>query len=193
MHYNFRKIYFILLKNIDIHIPYHTTIMENLIIQGLTIAGKEVLTKLIYDTYTVIQENEQHPKAQVVLEQLDLEADLRVIEALVRQVEVTENNEGIFDAVDVALYNLKQMIELIQKELQEIHIEQELHKTRYLADYRDPSFHSNLDNLIKHKKLLDKRIDFLIKLLNLKKNNPLLPHSFDSNIKAVEKYKNFIK
>lgn len=144
--------------------------MEHLIISGLTMAGKELLCQLIYDTYHLVQTTtSKHPKVQAVLAQLDLEADLEVIKALVKEVEIEEEKEGKIDAVDVALINVKKMIECIKKELEIIQIEVDLDGARYFTNWRVPTFQRNLDNLVKHKTILDKRVQLLMDLLKLKR------------------------
>ena len=154
--------------------------MQSIIVNSLTVVSKELLCKLICDTYNLVQENNKFPKVQTVLSDLDIEADLKVIDALIKQVDFAEKEEGVFDVVDVALDNVKEIIELIKKELEIILQVIEDHKTKYLADYRDPAFNANLNNLVRHKIILDKRVDFMIKLIVLKKNTHPQFHNISS-------------
>jgi len=158
--------------------------MEALLISGLTSVGKEILYKLIMETCTLINKKEQHVQIRNKLAELDLEADLQVIMALINETELSEKEENVADVVDIALFNVKQKIEIIKKELETIQKIEDSHKNSYFAYYRTPPFYQNLDNLTRHKKILDRRVDFLIKVLTLK-NGTQKPfnsaHSFSPN------------
>jgi len=145
--------------------------MESLLISGLTIAGKEILYKLIMETCGLINKKEQHNKVKNALTELDLKANLILIQSLVKQTEIAEDKENVADVVDVALSNVKEMIEIIKKELETIQKIDDSHKNSYLAYFLTPPFYQNLENLNRNNTILNHRVDFLIKVLTLKHIN----------------------
>ena len=151
--------------------------MNPILFNGLSLVSKQILYQLITETYEMVVAN-THPTVLEVIADIDLEADLKIIEALVHQVEIEEDKENFHDVIDVALSNIQNMIDSIKVELMFILREVEIHKDRYLPAYREPHFQNNLNKLVKHKKILDKRVDFFVKLLTLKKikANIVTPH-----------------
>ncbi len=116
-----------------------------------------------------MKESIKNPKVNNFLAELDIVADLRVIETLVRDVTISEQKENIEDAVDMALANVKEILLVIKDELQAINVELVNHQNRFFASFFDPNISLNLENMTKHKAILDKRLDLLIKILTLKR------------------------
>ena len=141
--------------------------MNALILQGVSLAGSQIISKLITETYKLIQENDD-PRVKNVLEEIDLEADLQIIQALVDEIEIDERQEGTLDVVDVALQNVNIMVSIITSELESINHKTIRHRSKSIINAK-PAIKSNLDQLIQHKTILDKRVDKLIQLIQLKR------------------------
>ena len=59
------------------------------------------------------------------------------------------------------------MVGLIKKELENIKEEIKDHEQKWFANWRTPAYETHLKRLTKHKKILDKRLELLIKILQL--------------------------
>lgn len=159
--------------------------LQTLLVSTLTLAGKKVVIELVQEVYTKMKDA-KHPQAQSLLKNLDLESDLQIIESFVKEITVREEEEGEPDVVDVALNQVKDVLDAIKKELEKIHKEIEEHENRYFAAYRQPNFQINFDELVQNKVLLDKRVDILMKLVFLKdvhqiSLNTILDEDMDDN------------
>ena len=156
--------------------------MQAVLVSTLSLAGKKMMIEIIKEIYTKMKET-KHPKVQTLLSHLDLQSDLKVIQALVEEISIKELEEGQYDVVDVALEQVKDMMILIKDELEKIQIEINNHESKYFAEYREPNFNINLNHLIENKIILDKRVDLLIKLIMMKEF-----HSLASTISESSKY-----
>ena len=161
--------------------------METVLTAGLLSAGKGFLAHMIYDSYDIIKETAtyEHPYLQGILNELDLKADLQVIQSLLSKINHnsviiqdeenegnnSENNENNIkkevDPILVCLQNVTQMVCLIKDELKNINEEIKKHDERWLANWRTPSYQGHINKIILHKKILDKRVDLLIKILQI--------------------------
>lgn len=142
-------------------------VLETIAIAGLTIAGKSLFGRVIYDTYDLVKDTAYHPEVNGVLTEIDLEADLKVIEALVNQLAICciEDNGPLA----ICLHQVDEMVHLIRNELKSVKQVLEDHQNKYFARLRTPSYHSHLGQIVKHKKILDKRVQMLIELVKLRK------------------------
>jgi hypothetical protein len=98
--------------------------------------------------------------------QLDIEVVLSVVEALVREIPDEEANS---EATSLCIKNIERVIVKIQEQLLEIHSETAYHKTKYFNGYRTLNLEKNLVQLRAQKKILDQRIDLLMKVLAVHK------------------------
>jgi len=143
-------------------------VMETLAITGLTIAGKSLFGRVIYDTYDLVKDTAYHPEVSARLAEIDLEADLEVIEALLKQI---ERNGGIRDEespLAICLHQVDRMCHMIRDELKLISLELKEHEHKFMAKWRTPNYHIHLHKIVKHKEILDKRTEMLIKLIKLR-------------------------
>lgn len=141
--------------------------METLAITGITIAGQTIFGRVIYDTYDLVKDTTTHPVVNSVLGELDLQANLSVIEALVQQIETERLDEK--DPLAICLHQVNDMVHRIKEELEEIKKELKDHEEKWFAGWRTPAYQGPLRRLTYHKKLLDKRVDMLIELIKLHK------------------------
>lgn len=82
------------------------------------------------------------------------------------------NNEKIennFDPIAICLDNVNEMLIMIQNELKYIMNEIYIHKTRFFYWWRKPNIENNIEQLIRNKRILDKRVNLLFKLISIRK------------------------
>lgn len=142
--------------------------METLAITGLTIAGKSLFGRVIYDTYDLVRDTAYHPEVSSRLAEIDLEADLEVIEALLKQLERNGGIENDQSPLAICLHQVDRMVHLIRDDLKLISMELKEHENKFMAKWRTPNYHSHLYRIVKHKEILDKRTEMLIKLIKLR-------------------------
>lgn len=65
------------------------------------------------------------------------------------------------------LYQLKDILEKIYKEINELNRGVEYHKTLWFQSFRKPSYNKNLLKIKKYKKNMEDKFDHLIKLMNI--------------------------
>ena len=94
-----------------------TTNMEALAITGLTIAGRSLFGKVIYDTYDLMKDATNHPAVNAVLTEIDLESDLEVIEALVKQISDDTEIKDDKSPLSICLHGVCRMVHMIRDEL----------------------------------------------------------------------------
>lgn len=98
-----------------------------------------------------------------LLEELDLYKKIEIVESLF------DNNK--YDLTkktyNIALNNLHEISEKISLELKEIKKDIEYTKTLYFRQFRTHKYMKNLQNLKKHSKILDNRLDLVIKLSDM--------------------------
>lgn len=143
--------------------------METLAITGITIAGHTLFGRVIYDTYDLVRDTTTHPVINSVLSDLDLQSDLNVIEALIRQVDKQIENLSEDDALAISLHQVDNLVHRIKDELAEIKTELKLHEEKWFSSWRSANYQKPLNRLTRHKKLLDKRVNMLIELIKLHK------------------------
>jgi hypothetical protein len=140
--------------------------MEVLAIQSAVIVSKSVFCHLIFDLYSLVKNSTHHPIVQSVLVKLDLEADLKVIEALTIQLE--EIKLSSTSAIYICLKQVEELVKLMRNELLQINRIVKYHfDSKWFSTMRVPNCSANLDRLIYQKTVLDKRVDLLIRLMSL--------------------------
>ena len=154
--------------------------MQAVLVSTLSLAGKKMMLEVIQEIYAKMKET-KNPKVQNLLFHLDLQSDLKVIQALVEEISIKELEEGQYDVVDVALEQVKDMMISIKDELGKIQIEINNHESKYFAEYREPNFNINLNQLIENKIILDKRVDLLIKLIMMKELHSMASSKYSSS------------
>eukprot|EP01098_Paradermamoeba_levis_P002951 TRINITY_DN1392_c0_g7_i1.p1 TRINITY_DN1392_c0_g7~~TRINITY_DN1392_c0_g7_i1.p1 ORF type:complete len:276 (+),score=125.57 TRINITY_DN1392_c0_g7_i1:312-1139(+) len=125
----------------------------------LSEATKDVITEL----YKKVRGLVSHPEVHKVFEELDLEAQLEVVESLLVEMGKFEYENS---AISLAFTNVYQSLNKIKGILNQIHEEIELHhQTKWFASWRTPNYESLLSKLKKTKKIMDERVEILIKLI----------------------------
>ena len=126
------------------------------------IVSKEIVSTTvsnIYKTITGISEyNLEH--INELLEELDLYKKIEIVES------IFENNKLDISkkTYNIALNNLHEISEKISNELETLKNDIEHYKTLYLKNFRNHNYVKILQNLKRHSKILDNRLDLLLKL-----------------------------
>ena len=141
---------------------------ETLIISSLI--KKEVIaqtigesTKSIFHNLSHIMEDEF--KLKNIIEELDLTSKIDIINDLIKDVD----KENINDIIHKAIHYLHDIIETINKEVEDIKKEIKEHSELWFHRFRTPIYISKIEKLIKHNQILDKRLDLFIKVFNIEK------------------------
>ena len=142
--------------------------IESFLITNLI--GKELIgqaihdsTKSIYGNLTDVMNNEFTFKE--LLESIDIVSKIDIVNSF---MSVLDSKKNISDVLHKALNYLHEITEKINKEIVEIKKDIELHKTLWFHNFRTPIYKTKIENLIKHTKILDTRLDLIIKLINIK-------------------------
>ena len=131
-----------------------------------TAIGKGLLAGAIGDLYLFIKSSSYNEELEQVLQDLDIKAELDVVQALLE--DVAHHTEC--RAVKVSSDQVKESVDKIHNELKDIQQEFEYHKTRYFSNWRTPSYKAFLRNLKKHRDVLRKRRELLISVLSIQGN-----------------------
>nr|QBK87489.1 MAG: hypothetical protein LCMAC201_03990 [Marseillevirus LCMAC201] len=130
-----------------------------------TVIGKGLLAGALADLYLFIKSSTYNEQLEQVLRDLDIKAELDVVRALLDDLaNITECR-----VVKVSSDQVKESVELIHRELQEIQQELEYHKTRYFYYWRIPSYDRNIRHLRNHRDILRKRRELLISILGVQR------------------------
>jgi hypothetical protein len=142
--------------------------LESLIISSLI--KKEVIaqtigesTKSIFHNLSHIMEDEF--KLKNIIEELDLTSKIDIINDLIKDVD----KEDINNIIHKAIHYLHDIIETINKEVEDIKKEIKEHTELWFHRYRTPNYINKIGKLIKHNQILDKRLDLFIKVFNIEK------------------------
>lgn len=100
------------------------------------------------------------PYLQQTMEQLDIDATVRVIEELMLEME----HKKLTKTEQIALNNLHKTVDTIHDRLKKIHEDLEYHKTKWFYYWRTPYCYYEVDFLKKDKLIMDQRFDILLKV-----------------------------
>jgi len=103
----------------------------------------------------------QHLQVKTVLQRLDIHATLRVLGALVEELDTIPPRSAAFEA----LMALKAGVECIQTDLESLKLEMNYHESKWFQSYRTPNYEDHLAALERHKDVMDRRLDLLVKVL----------------------------
>ena len=123
--------------------------------------GKEIIS----DTYKSINtsiSNIQSCNESIInsmLEELDIIKKIEIVNSLFGEIEGIDNKTKI-----LALNNLHEIADKIKEELEEIQKDIKYCQTLYFVSWRSKPYLTKLKNLSKHSKILDNRLDLVLKL-----------------------------
>lgn len=134
-----------------------------------TLIGNDLMTKAISDSANTIYNilyglvEFQDPLLERTLEELDVKEQVRIVETLIRNLQKTRISESI----NVCLEQLHEIICRIREDLKQISKNMEIHKQRWLYTYRPVDNKLQINNLKKHKNVLDQRLDMFMKVFRV--------------------------
>jgi len=110
--------------------------------------------------------NDSIPEVNIIknkIIQMDLNSKLEIIHSLIKEL----NEEKLKEFQKISLKSIEILIDEINKELIDINQKINYHNSKYFSSWRSINLDNNINQLNDHNILLDKRLDNLIKLLNL--------------------------
>lgn len=135
-------------------------------IQGVAIAsmlGKTVMTETCSAMLCKLSGICSHPCYQNELLELDLESKLKVIDALMQQLDA--NNKEL--SIAVAITTLHEIVNKIHKTLEKVHDELNYHETRWFSGWRTPYIYYEVEELKTDSVILDKRLQTLMLVMRV--------------------------
>ena len=167
--------------------------MNPLIVTGgeylLSFVGQTLLSKGIHKTSKTIYGSLSNifqfncKKLTAIMQELDLFSKIKQIESLLNDYKNTPDFKKS-ETLDNAKQDLHDIIEKIKFEIMEIQIVLERHKKKYFNKYRKPNYSNSIDKIIQYSKIMDKRVDLFIQLLQLQ---PLSNNRNNSKKKQIKK------
>ena len=149
--------------------------IETLIVGS--ILGREVIsqsvtevTKLTYSNLKTLLENDEFIFKNL-LEELDINVKIQIIESIIRDLDNNKLNklEGtkLSKPIHICLINLHNIIEKINKEIIQIKDKSKEQTQLWFSRFRSNPVIYLIENLKKHTKIMDNRLELLIKLLTI--------------------------
>nr|QDY51977.1 hypothetical protein 2_49 [Mimiviridae sp. ChoanoV1] len=128
------------------------------------IVGKDVISNTTSNIYKSIAGINKFNLGHVneLLEEIDIYKKIEIVESLFSNY----NYDLTKKTLTLALNNLHEISDKINEELEIIKKDIEYNKTLYFSNIRANRYNKNLENLKKHTKILDQRLDLFIKLSN---------------------------
>ena len=132
---------------------------------GSLFLGELIGKEVIIDTYHGVNASMSSIKSfnmesvNTLLEHLDISKKIEIINSLFIENELETNKTKV-----LALNNLHEIVEEINKELDEIKKDLEYCKTIYFSYFRSKPYFDKLKKLENHTKLLDSRLDLYLKI-----------------------------
>ena len=121
--------------------------MAGVIETGMLFLGKSVMIKGITETttsiYNILQSSmiSSHPDVQTTFDNLDLNARLEVIQAIVSNIHSDKT------PIKIALKNLHDILKVTKVEIDTLQVQMKEHEEKYFSTWRNPEYLHLLDNL----------------------------------------------
>ena len=133
----------------------------------------QIAGKLIESVEDVLGHNIKHPQIIQIINELDIIASLKTVNALIKDLESNLNYCG--ESIKVCVSNLKNVIDSLKKCLNNIDIKCQNHNKswwKYMYSYPDVTNESNL--IKQYKNILDNRIELLTKTVTIELQTKVL-------------------
>ena len=135
--------------------------MEAFAIKSAVIAGHSLFINAVGDIYVLVRNSATHPQVNAVLNELDLSADLKVVESLIIKENSAIDHD---DPLHISIEQVNEMVQKIKHELEEINKIIENHQNAWFANWRTPDCSVPLENIKSFKVTLDKRLTRYLQL-----------------------------
>eukprot|EP01097_Dermamoeba_algensis_P011744 TRINITY_DN922_c0_g1_i1.p1 TRINITY_DN922_c0_g1~~TRINITY_DN922_c0_g1_i1.p1 ORF type:complete len:169 (-),score=41.15 TRINITY_DN922_c0_g1_i1:176-682(-) len=152
--------------------------MEALIIHSIAAVALKDLTDDLFNVCRFSLSSWSHPGYRALLEELDLEAQLRVVSSLSSILKERQIDEE--SALGKSLRNVSLSLNEIKALLEIINLKSEANSTQWFLDSTIPSA---FEKLKKHKATLDTRLDLMIKISQVSSGKRL---KNEENVKKKE-------
>ena len=135
------------------------------------VIGKEVVIKAITETSSGVYSqlssiiSNNHHGVNKLLEEMDIDAKLKTLEALVKEIEKKEKYKH--ESVHISLNYIHQSISKIYTNLEKLDSEIKYHNSKWFSGYRSAEYKTTLNAIISDYMILEKRVDFLVKIINV--------------------------
>lgn len=131
-----------------------------------SLIGKQLMTQAISDASGSIYTNvstifNYNSKIDETLNFLDIKEKIKIIEEITKNITVTNK------LIDSCIMSIHDIIIHIREDLKLINIKIKQHKQKYLCNWRKLDCGKLLFNLRMHSSILDKRLENLIKSINI--------------------------
>lgn len=142
-----------------------------------TLIGNDLMTKAISETANTIYNllyglvDLQDPVLERAIDELDVRAQIKCVESIIGNLE----NRNLTKSLNISLEQLHEIICRIREDLKQINQNFRRHSQKYLYYYRRIDNSSEINNLKRHKKILDQRLEMFMKIFtidNNRNNNP---------------------
>lgn len=132
--------------------------------------GKQIVSQAISDASGSIYNSirsiySNHSKIDNILMELDIIHKTEIIDSLIKEIKhYNYSIEQCLTSVHDIIINIKEDLNLIDLKIKK-------HKKKYLSKWRKINVSKEINNLIIHNKLVDKRLDYLLKALKINEYN----------------------
>lgn len=133
----------------------------NTIINTVTFTSNSICKTL---DYMARSDNIYVQDMSAKLEEIDLEFNVSIIEELMKEISDKNIDSTTFKK---AIAGVNNILNKIHKELTEIENSIEYHNAKYFSTWRTFDCNFTIDNIIKHKNILDMRYKILVDLLKI--------------------------
>jgi len=140
--------------------------MESLILTGSSILARGLISSIASEIYNNVRDK-KNIKISKIIQELDIEADIQLVEALVNDIKLYEKDkhsviqmciQHIYETIN----SIKEEITIMKVKLVEYHYKASL--SYYYYYFSEPNYEENKSNLTKLKGILKMRVDSLIKI-----------------------------
>ena len=138
------------------------TFLTTGIILSSDLVSKEIVSSTVSNIYKSITGISEYNLEHIneLLEELDLYKKIEIVESIFEN-NISDITKKTFN---ISLNNLHEISEKISKELELLKNDIEHSKTLYLKNFRNHKYIKILENLKRHNKILDNRLDLFLKL-----------------------------
>ena len=135
--------------------------------------GRQIMTQAISDASNNIYNSLTNliyysSDVDSILNELDLGNKIKILEELTK---VLNNYKKKNTLIDMALEHMHDMIIRIREDLKKITFNINQHKKKIFSNWRKINCKKELDSLVSHSHILDKRLELLFKTIEIEKNN----------------------
>jgi hypothetical protein len=141
------------------------------VIASITSISNNVITLLGHITSIgTVSSTSKQSDIIILLNKSDIEATLKLFHAIILEIPPTYDMTQV-SSVLISLNNVKDIISKIEAELKDIHTKIEYNSNLYImASFRSYTYSSNLENIKNYIAILDRRVDYMFKILDISRN-----------------------